>query len=48
VPAEQIQLFTRSKEAKLEIIEGGAHYLNTTHPKQVDAAILELVKKYGA
>ncbi|KAL4979375.1 Alpha/Beta hydrolase protein [Aspergillus desertorum] len=48
VPEEQIQLFTRSKEAKLEIVEGGAHYLNATHPKRVDEVILEMVKKSGA
>ncbi|KAL5045969.1 hypothetical protein BDW71DRAFT_183132 [Aspergillus fruticulosus] len=48
VPGEQIQLFTRSKEAKLEIVEEGAHYLNATHPKRVDEVILEMVKKYDA
>ncbi|KKK25660.1 putative alpha/beta hydrolase [Aspergillus rambellii] len=47
VPAEQIKLFTRSKEAKLQMIEGGAHYLNATHPEPVNGAILEMVQKYA-
>jgi microsomal epoxide hydrolase len=47
VPAEQIQRFTSSVEAKLVMIEGGAHYLNATNPKEVDEALLELVTKYS-
>ncbi|EAW12077.1 alpha/beta fold hydrolase [Aspergillus clavatus NRRL 1] len=46
VPAEQIQLFTSSIEAKLTMVEGGAHYLNATNPREVNAALLELVNKY--
>ncbi|KAL4907741.1 hypothetical protein BDW74DRAFT_175521 [Aspergillus multicolor] len=48
VQPEQIRLFTQSKEAKLEIIEGGAHYLNATHPEKVNETILAMVRKYGA
>ncbi|RDW87074.1 alpha/beta fold hydrolase [Aspergillus mulundensis] len=47
VQPEQIRLFTRSKEAKLEIIEGGAHYLNATHPEKINQTILAMVRKYG-
>ncbi|KAF7114929.1 hypothetical protein CNMCM5793_000699 [Aspergillus hiratsukae] len=46
VPAEQIKLFTSSPDAKLVMIEGGAHYLNATSPKEVNAAMLEMVNKY--
>ncbi|KAG2412487.1 hypothetical protein HFD88_010044 [Aspergillus terreus] len=46
VAAEQIQLFVRSREAKLVPIEGGAHYLNATNPGQVNQALLEMVNKY--
>ncbi|OOO07109.1 hypothetical protein OAory_01093120 [Aspergillus oryzae] len=45
VPAEQIKLFTASPEAKLVMIEGGAHYLNATNPKEVNEALLEMVTK---
>ncbi|KAL2813753.1 Alpha/Beta hydrolase protein [Aspergillus cavernicola] len=47
VPAEQILLFTRSKEASLEMVAGGAHYLNATHPGPVNEALLRMVEKYG-
>jgi microsomal epoxide hydrolase len=47
VQHEQIELFTGSKEKKLSIVEGGAHYLNATNPKEINKAVLEMVKKYG-
>jgi microsomal epoxide hydrolase len=46
VPAEHIKLFTSSKEARLTVIEGGNHYLNATNPKEVGAALLEMVNKH--
>ncbi|AEO67280.1 6acabc9c-fb0b-4ab4-bbc9-dc84dbd5645c [Thermothielavioides terrestris] len=46
VPVEQIKLFTASPEATLTFVEGGGHYLNATNPKEVAAALLQLVKKY--
>ncbi|KAG9231134.1 putative alpha/beta hydrolase [Amylocarpus encephaloides] len=46
VQPEQIALFTSSKEAKLTMVQGGAHYLNATNPTEVNAAMLELVNKY--
>ncbi|ORY57801.1 putative alpha/beta hydrolase [Pseudomassariella vexata] len=45
IPAEQIKLFTSSKDTKLDIIQGGAHYLNATHPREVNSALLDMVKK---
>ncbi|KAL2192870.1 Alpha/Beta hydrolase protein [Corynascus similis CBS 632.67] len=46
VPAEQIKLFTSSKEATLTIVPGGNHYLNATNPKEVKETLLQLVNKY--
>ncbi|KAJ6034940.1 hypothetical protein N7499_002156 [Penicillium canescens] len=48
VPPEHIKRFTSSVDAKLVMIEGGAHYLNATNPKEVNEALLEMVKKYNA
>ncbi|KAL3472050.1 Alpha/Beta hydrolase protein [Aspergillus californicus] len=48
VSKEQIKLFVRAKEAKLDIIEGGAHYLNATHPEPVNAALLQMADKYSS
>jgi microsomal epoxide hydrolase len=48
VPPEHIKSFTSSVDAKLVMIEGGAHYLNATNPKEVNEALLEMVKKYNA
>lgn len=47
IPAEQIKLFTSSKEATLDFIEGGGHYLNATNPKEVGDALLKMVKRYS-
>ncbi|KAL8371690.1 hypothetical protein RB595_001477 [Gaeumannomyces hyphopodioides] len=47
LPAEQIKLFVASPEATLTLVEGGGHYLNATSPKEVDEAILKMVKKYA-
>ena len=44
--AEQIEHFTSSPEAKLVMIEGGAHYLNATNPVEVNKVLLEMVNKY--
>lgn len=43
VPAEQVKLFTGSKQTKLDIIEGGGHYLNATNPKEIEAAMLGMI-----
>lgn len=47
VQSEQIELFTASREKKLSLVEGGAHYLNATNPKEINEAVLEMVKKYA-
>ncbi|KAK3312179.1 putative alpha/beta hydrolase [Apodospora peruviana] len=46
VPVEQIKLFRSSPEASLFYIEGGGHYLNATSPKEVELALLKMVRKY--
>jgi hypothetical protein len=38
--------FTGSKDTKYTLVEGGAHYLNATNPKEINAALLEMVLKY--
>ncbi|OTA90870.1 hypothetical protein M434DRAFT_13593 [Hypoxylon sp. CO27-5] len=43
VPTEHIKLFTGSSSVKLGFLEGGSHFLTISHPKEVEAAILELV-----
>ncbi|KAL4920636.1 Alpha/Beta hydrolase protein [Aspergillus aurantiobrunneus] len=48
VPEEQIKLFTKSTEARLQMVEGGAHYLNATHPAVINEAILGMVQKHSS
>ncbi|KAF2997343.1 hypothetical protein E8E13_003369 [Curvularia kusanoi] len=48
VQHEQIELFTGSRDKTLSIVEGGAHYLNATNPKEVNEAIMNMLEKYGA
>ncbi|KAK5658467.1 hypothetical protein OQA88_1856 [Cercophora sp. LCS_1] len=47
IPAEQIKLFTSSKEAVFTLVEGGNHYLNATNPVEVGDALLRMVGKYA-
>lgn len=47
VQSEQLELFTGSKEKKLTIVPGGAHYLNATNPQEVNDALLEMIKRYA-
>ncbi|KAG5927995.1 hypothetical protein E4U42_001472 [Claviceps africana] len=47
VPKEHIKLFTASPEATLTVVEGGGHYLNATSPKEVNEALLGMIKKYA-
>lgn len=47
IPKKQIKLFTGSKDAKLDLLEGGAHFLNATHPKEMSEAILQMASKHG-
>ncbi|KAI2616715.1 putative alpha/beta hydrolase [Hypoxylon sp. NC1633] len=44
IAREQIGLFTASKNAKLDVLEGGCHCLNVSHPKEIEDAILAMVE----
>ena len=48
VATEQINRFTRSREARLQMVEGGCHYLNATHPEPVTRAMLDMVQKHAS
>lgn len=41
---EEIKLFTSSSNANLQVVEDGQHFLSASHPAQVNAATVELIK----
>lgn len=41
---EEIPLFTGSKDAQLQVIEGGQHFLSFSHPNEIAEALLAFVK----
>ncbi|KAJ6112269.1 hypothetical protein N7523_008330 [Penicillium sp. IBT 18751x] len=43
---EEIKLFAQSPDACLVPIDGGAHFLNCTHHKEVNKALVEFINKY--
>ena len=43
---EEIQLFVNSSDARVQVVEGGQHYLSASHPKEVDEALMKFVRKY--
>ncbi|KAK0667694.1 putative Alpha/beta hydrolase [Cercophora samala] len=47
LPAEHIKLFTNAPEATLTLVPEGGHFLNATSPREVQEAILRMVKKYS-
>lgn len=44
---EEIGMFTHSPEARLEIIEGGQHFLSASHPEEVNSAAIDFVKRWS-
>ncbi|KAG9376586.1 Alpha/beta hydrolase fold family protein [Pyrenophora tritici-repentis] len=44
---EEIQLFTNSPEARLEVIQGGQHFLSASNPKEVNEHVVAFVNKYN-
>lgn len=44
---EEIKLFTSSPDARLEIIEGGQHFLSVSNPKEVTERVIAFVEKYA-
>jgi pimeloyl-ACP methyl ester carboxylesterase len=43
----EMELFVNSPEAKLQVVEGGQHFLSFSHPKEVDGALIGFAEKYG-
>jgi pimeloyl-ACP methyl ester carboxylesterase len=44
---EEIEMFINSPDAKLQVVEGGAHYLSASHSELVDKALIEFVQLYS-
>ena len=44
---EEIRMFTSSPEARLEVIEGGQHFLSASHPEGVGPAAIEFLKRWA-
>ncbi|EXJ55232.1 microsomal epoxide hydrolase [Cladophialophora yegresii CBS 114405] len=44
---EEIKLFVNSPSAELITVDGGAHFLSASHPKEVDNALIAFVGKYA-
>jgi pimeloyl-ACP methyl ester carboxylesterase len=42
---EEIRMFVRAPEARLQVVEGGQHYLSASHPEVVDEALMRFVEK---
>lgn len=43
---EEIKMFVNSPDAKLVTVKDGQHFLSASHPKEVDNALIEFVKKW--
>ncbi|KAH7385478.1 Alpha/Beta hydrolase protein [Phaeosphaeria sp. MPI-PUGE-AT-0046c] len=44
---EEIKLFTGSENARLEVIQGGQHFLSASNPEEVFGYVTEFVGKYA-
>ncbi|SEP54352.1 alpha/beta fold hydrolase [Amycolatopsis saalfeldensis] len=44
---EEIRLFTGSPDARLEVVEGGQHFLSASHPAETGAAAAGFVKHWA-
>ena len=44
---EEIKLFTNSPDAQLVTVKDGQHFLSASHPKEVDAKLVEFVGKWA-
>lgn len=42
---EEIKLFASSPDARLQVVEGGQHFLSFSHPEEVNKALIGFVKK---
>ncbi|KAI9753261.1 MAG: hypothetical protein M4579_005234 [Chaenotheca gracillima] len=43
---EEILMFTGSPSARLQVVEGGQHFLSLSHPKEVDQAVIDFVRQW--
>jgi len=44
---QEIKLLVNAKPADLVVVEGGAHFLSASHPKEVDNALIAFVGKHA-
>ncbi|USW58482.1 Putative epoxide hydrolase, serine aminopeptidase, S33, alpha/Beta hydrolase [Septoria linicola] len=44
---QEIKLFVNSPDAKLQVVQGGQHFLSFSHPEDVDGALIAMAQKYG-
>lgn len=44
---EETAMFTRSPEARLQVVEGGQHFLSASDPSTVSAAAAEFIKRWA-
>ncbi|EME49089.1 hypothetical protein DOTSEDRAFT_40330 [Dothistroma septosporum NZE10] len=44
---EEVKLFSSSPDARLHVVQDGQHFLSSSHPKEVDIALIEFVGKYS-
>ncbi|MEU0468358.1 alpha/beta hydrolase [Amycolatopsis sp. NPDC006131] len=44
---QEIKLFTRSADARLEVIDGGHHFLSASKPDQVNAAATKFISRWA-
>lgn len=43
---QEIELFTKSRNARLVVIEGGQHFLSFSNPEEVERSVLVFVEQY--
>ena len=44
---DEIKLFVNSKDARLEIVQDGQHFLSASHPKETAEAVLRFLEQYS-
>lgn len=42
----EIKMFTNSPDAKVQVVDGGQHFLSASQPKEVNAAAVEFINKW--
>lgn len=44
---EEVGLFEQAPEREVRVVQGGEHFLSFSHPREVEGAVLEFVRKWG-